>query len=156
MPLLEGGYHGDLGQRGQNNLALLREIVAVAIIEAIARQKASRGRQTQPSSSPEERAEHQPGDLVDVWYDPPNKDIPGWKGPAQIVSVNIGEGNVTVRFQARTLNRRHLEVGIHVPYLVYMLALIDSKHKEWSVVRREVENLTSAFVSVGAVNQSGH
>ena len=88
----------------------------------------------------QERSEHQPGDLVDIWYDLPNKDTPGWRGRAQIASVNLGEGNVAVRFQGSTLDRRLQEVRVHVPYLVYMLALIDSKAEEWIVVQKVVEN----------------
>ena len=74
-----------------------------------------------------ERSEHQPGDLVDIWYDPPNKDTPGWRGPAQISSVQIDEGNVTVRFQGKTLDRRYQEVRAHVPYLVYLSSVLDHK-----------------------------
>ena len=35
-----------------------------------------------------------------------------------------------------------------------MLALVDSKQEEWRIVRREAENLTSAFAT-GVVNQGG-
>lgn len=68
----------------------------------------------------QERSEHQPGDLVDIWYDFPNGDAPGWGGPAQIVSANDGGGDITVRSQGRTLDRRHQEVGMHVPYFMHV------------------------------------
>ena len=42
-PLLEGGYHGDLDVEGQNHLARVREIAAVFIIEATAKQRFARG-----------------------------------------------------------------------------------------------------------------
>ena len=43
LPPLEGGYHGDLDVKGQNNLARVREIAAVSIIEATAKQRLARG-----------------------------------------------------------------------------------------------------------------
>ena len=129
-------------------------MVAVAIIEAIARQRLQRGDMRNHIVA-QERSEHQLGDLVDIWYDPPNKDILGLRGPAQVASVNFGEGKVTVRSQGRTLDRRHQEVRLHVLYLVYLLARINSRQQGWSVMRMEVENLTSSFVIVGAVFQPG-
>ena len=83
------------------------------------------------------------------------KDILGWRGFAQIASVKSGEGNVAVRFQGRTFDRRHQEVRVHVPYLVFQVIPIDPQQRQWSIVRREVPNLTSAVVIVGAVFQAG-
>ena len=53
-----------------------------------------------------ERGEHKPGDLVDTWYDFPNEDTPGWRGPAQIVTANDGEDNVTALFQCLNAKSR--------------------------------------------------
>ena len=38
LPPLEGGYYGDLDVKGQNDLARVREIAAIATIEATAKQ----------------------------------------------------------------------------------------------------------------------
>ena len=57
----------------------------------------------------QEKTEHEPGDLVNIWYDHPNKDTPGWKGPAQIAPVNVGEGDVAARSHGRKLDRRYQE-----------------------------------------------
>ena len=67
LPPLEGGYHGDLDVKGQNNLARVREIVAIAITEATAKQRLQRGAKGNQVGAIE-RAEHHPGDLVDIWY----------------------------------------------------------------------------------------
>ena len=72
LPQLGGGYFGGLDVRGQNNLAMVREIVAVAIIEATAKQRLAR-RDYHKQIVARERAELKPEDLVDIWYDPPNK-----------------------------------------------------------------------------------
>ena len=77
----------------------MRGVAAVAIIEAIAKMRHQRGDKRNQVASIE-RFEHQPGDLVDIWYDPPNKDTPGWRGPAQISSVRIDEGNTLSRQNA--------------------------------------------------------
>ena len=149
---LEGGYLEDFDVRGQNDLAGVREIAAVAIIEATVEARLRRGDYHKQIAA-QERAEHQPADLVDIWYDPPSKDTPGWRGPAQIASVNVGEGNVIVRFQGRTLDRRRRALRVHVLYLVYPATLISSHEPEWSVLKREVETLKSASVIVGTVFQ---
>ena len=101
------------------------------------------------------RAEHQPGDLVDIWYDPPNKDTPGWRGPAQISSVNEDEGNITVRFQGRTLDRRPQEVRVHVPYLVYLSIVLFHKDEQWRIIQQGAECLTASFMAAGVVLHHG-
>ena len=42
-----------------------------------------------------------------------------------------------------------------MPYLVYLLAVIGHKSHQWGIIRREVESLTSAFLTVGVVFQPG-
>lgn len=60
---------------------------------------------------------------------------------------------MTARSQGRTLDRRHQEVRMHVPYVVDMVALVEPKQQQWSVCKRCVENLTASQVTVGAVHQ---
>ena len=61
-----------------------------------------------------------------------------------------------VRFQVKTLDRRHQEVRAHVPYLVYLSSVLDHKAHQFDVVRREVGNLwPSAFLIVGVVSHAG-
>ena len=153
-PHLEGGYFGDLDVRGQNDLARVREIAALAPIEATTEQRLARGDYHKQVVA-QEGAEFQQGDLVDIWYCPPNKDAPEWRGPAQIVSVNLSEGNVTLRFQGRTFDRRHQEVRLHVPYLLYPVSPISSFNWQWGVLKEEVDNLTYAFGILGTVFQRG-
>ena len=93
----------------------------------------------------QESSEHEFGDLVDIRYDPPNEDTTGWRGPAQIASVIIGECNVTVMFQGKTFDRRHQEVRAHVPYLVCLATFVDHTAIQWNIIRREVECLSTSF-----------
>ena len=71
--------------------------------------------------------------------------------PAQIATVNDGEGGVTLRFHGRAFDRGHREVRIHIPYLAYFVAFVPHTGQEWDVVRQGAENLTSTFVIVGVV-----
>lgn len=153
LPPLEGGYHGDLDAKGQIHIHRVREIVSVAITEATAKQRFVRG-STRNQVVSIERSEHQPGDLVDIWYDPPNADTFVWRGPAQIAAVNGSEGNVPVRFQGKTLDRRHQEVRTHVPYLVYLPAVVEHKHHQWDIAKRDAENMSASFMTVGAVRSA--
>ena len=104
----------------------------------------------------QQRLEHKPGDLVDIWYDQLNEDTFGWRRPAQVATVNDDEGNLTVRFQGRTLGRRQQEVRIRVLYFVYMWPLVADEEEDWSICRREIQNLIATFVTTGLVlQQSG-
>lgn len=71
----------DIDAEGQGNLARVREIAAVAIIEATAKQRLQRGDERDQIVA-QQRSEHQFVDLVDIWYDFSNKDIRGWMGPS--------------------------------------------------------------------------
>ena len=64
--------------KGLNNLARVRGVVAIAIIEAIDKQRLARGDKRDHIVAME-RSEHKFGDLVDIRYHPPNKDVPGWR-----------------------------------------------------------------------------
>lgn len=148
LPALGRGHHGDLNVKGQNAVAGVREIAAVAINEATAKQRLDRGDKRNQFAAIR-RSEHQAGDLVDIWYDPPNEDAPGWRGPAQIAVVNEHEGDVIVGFEGKTLYRRHQQVRARVPCLVYSSPVIGHKARQWSIFRREVESLAPSFLTVG-------
>ena len=118
FPLLEGGCYGELDVKGQDNSAKVREIAAVTITEATAKQRLQRSAKRNQVVA-QERAEHLFGDLVDIWYDPPSKDTPLWRGPVQIANVNVSAGGLPIRFQGGTLDRCHQEVRANVLDLVY-------------------------------------
>ena len=125
-------------------------MVAVAIVDVTPKRRLAGG-DTRGQIASVERSAHTPGDLVDIWYDPFNGEIPGWRGPAQIGIANNCGGNTTAWFQGRTLDRRHQEVRAHIPCLVYLLALVSHKGRQWNIVRREAEILTVSFITVGVV-----
>ena len=132
----------DLDVKGQNNLVRVEEIVAVVMTEVTANQRLVRGDQINHIAAIE-RPERQPGDLVDISYDLFNTHIPGWRGPAQIATVNEGEGNAAARPQGKTLDRRQQEVRARVPYLIYLSVVLGHGIHQWKVGRREAESMST-------------
>lgn len=137
LPPLEGGYYEypdqpqqgpshELFTIGQREVSRVREIAAASIIEAIAKHRLERAdrHKTHPAM---QLSEYEDGQLVHIWYEPNTKDSSGWRGPAQIASVQADDGQVTVRFQGRTLDRRNQEVRVHIPYPVYAVGLFGHK-----------------------------
>ena len=128
-------------------------MAAVAIIEATAKMRLSRG-DGRDQIANIERSEHVLGDLIDIWIDQPNKDPPRLRGPAQISSVNTGENNVIVRFQGKTLDRRHQEIRAHVPYLAFLSSMLDHNATQWSIMQKEIEALPNMFMTMGVVHSN--
>ena len=63
-----------------------------------------------------------PGSQVDLWRQPEQKDIPGWRGPAVVMDVDTEANNVSVKWQGRMLGIPLRQVRPHVGYaLAYML-----------------------------------
>ena len=47
------------------------------------------------------------------------------------------------------LDRRHQEVRVRMPCLVYLSPLVSHKEHQWAFMRRESHNLTASFMIVG-------
>jgi len=64
----------------------IRELALTQMIEATAQARTVRAlnAKTQPAA---ELMDLQPRDLVEFYRNPNNKDQPGWRGPAEIVSI---------------------------------------------------------------------
>ena len=120
LPPLEGGHSGQVTSMARQGTdarqeARVRELAAANIIEATAKARLARadGYNTRGAI---QRQQFKEKDLVDIWFEPTNKDQKGWRGPAETLSVNSAEGNVSVRYQGRTLDRRSQEVRSHTLY----------------------------------------
>ena len=89
--------------------ARLREISLTNIIEHNA--KTGRACQCGQNTAPIEAYDHQLGQQVGVWLEPAHKDDPrGWRGPGNAATINAEEGNVSVRYRGRTLDRKMQEL----------------------------------------------
>ncbi len=146
LPPLEGGYLGQIddshSRAGTNarQQARVREIAACAIIEATAKARLQRADRHHTRAAVELR-QLEPRQLVDIWFEPTNKDCRGWRGPAEIATINASDGNVTVRYQGRSLDRQGSEVRPHIPYLVFWSALHTEQLAHWLLLRGECEAL---------------
>jgi len=156
LPPIEGGHGGQVAsharaETGMRDEARVREIEAGSIIESIARTRLTRADDSQSRSSLE-RAEHKVGDLVDIWFEPVNKDSKGWRGPAEIKSINEDVSNVSVRMQGRTLDRRPQEIREHIPYLVYSIILSAEHFSHWQRIEYTCEQMAIGSVKIyGAI-----
>eukprot|EP00971_Amphidinium_carterae_P150727 2988388-Amphidinium_carterae.1 len=127
----------------------MREIAVISIVEENSRQRLSRAMRhhTRPSG---EELDFKIGELVDVWFPPNNKEVSGWKGPARVVSTQPAEGNITVRWQGRTLDRRFAETRKHISYLAFW-ATNTPIGNLWSWLRGEAEDRPSGSLLLGYV-----
>ena len=156
LPPLEGGYQGEVSQEGarfetnSKHQAQVREAAASSIIEASARARLSRA-DSANSRATVELSEMQPGCLVDIWFEPSNKDVKGFRGPAQVATVQPAENQITVRYQGRSLDRRAQEVRHHIPYLVFVSCLYDELLGMWEQLRDHCESLAVGTTKVYGV-----
>ena len=144
---LEGGHSGQVESQSRletntRHHARVREIAAMNIIEATARARLVRADKHNTRLAAE-RLQFQPGYLCDIWFEPANKDQTGWRGPAEVQSINAADGNLSVRIQGRTLNRVVGEVREHIPYLVYATHLFPDKLSHMHFLQRHCEELES-------------
>ena len=148
LPPIEEGSLGSVSDQRPTAGSLsrhfqrVREVAAINIIDAnaLARVKRADKSKTRPAT---ELAEWKQGQTVDIWFDPKDKDTPGWRGPSVISSVNAGEGNISVRYQGRTLDRQTSEVREHIPYFVFLVQCSDkSNHFQiWIFLQLAAESL---------------
>jgi len=146
FPSLEGGTLEERGveeplvnsRMDCRHNARVREIAAEGIIESIA---TSRIEQAQKSKTrPDMRLEqYQRKELVDIWFEPSNKDTKGWRGPAEVVSIHPEDGNAEIRIQGRTLLRRAPEIRPHIPYFIFLQLVYTSHFTYWLYIRGYIE-----------------
>ena len=113
LPPMEGGHLGqvtDIARPGTDAKcqARVREVAAINIIEATAKARLERANSTNTRPALE-LADYKPKDRIDIWMEPANKDIRGWRGPAEVLSVHPEDGNLSCRIQGRTLQRQAQE-----------------------------------------------
>ena len=78
---------------------------------------------------------------MEIWFEPSHKDEAGWRGPAKIATLQHEEGNATVRYQGRSLDRQFPEIRPYVPYVIFLTSQHKQPHLQWTIVRDEAELL---------------
>ena len=145
LPPLEGGMTGQVDglartETNSRNEARARELATVNIIEAAAAARADRAERTKTRGAVELR-DWKVGEAVDIWFDPTNKDQPGWRGPATITGIHPEEGNLSVKIQGRTLKRMNQEVRPHIAYLTCMMAMFAGTTADFHRLQEFVEGM---------------
>eukprot|EP00971_Amphidinium_carterae_P351093 6491908-Amphidinium_carterae.1 len=124
----------------------LREVAIESIVQESQRARMQRALRHR-TRKPIEMKNLSVGMPVDIWYEPTNKETGGWRGPATVASIQESEGNITVRYQGRTLDRRAQEVREHIIYHVFFAA----PHQEtWEALCRHI-NTVNNHILVGHI-----
>ena len=115
---IAGGYIGQINDAlarpglHRRHHARVRELASCAIIGSIADSRMKQAELTRSRPAGELMA-YQPGQLVDLWSKQTRKDVEGWRGPGKIATVQAEEGNVTIRYQGRTLASLSRDASSH-------------------------------------------
>ena len=89
-----------------------------------------------------------PGQQVDFWLKPPKSTEDGWRGPAEILSVNEEDGNLTVRMQGRTIDRQGSEAREHIPYFIFASAFLSDQFSHLRFLQATCEQQSPKSVKV--------
>ena len=65
----------------------------------------------------------------------------GMERSAKISTLQPDDGNVTVRYQSRSLDRTFQQVRPYVPYVIFLTSQHVQPHPQWTVVRDDAEAL---------------
>ena len=156
LPPLEGGHPGQVlaqsrVETNSKNEARVREVAAINIIEATAEARLERVDRYNTRGAMELQ-DLKPSDIVDIWFEPSTKDMVGWRGPAEILSMNLAEGNYSVRYQGRTLIMMSQEVRPHIAFFTFLCLLHEEVFAQWLFIRDYVEQFKRGFgVVLGVV-----
>ena len=94
---------GSLQQRPDavESLVRLRMLAKQAILQGIVEDRFTQASKIKQHAHPVELL--LPGQIVDVWRQPTRKDEHGWRGPAEILSIERRAGSAIVRYQGQPL-----------------------------------------------------
>ena len=93
---------GTAGGAGRHAVRL-REIAVATIAETLAKNRLQRAEYHNTRTSAQVQ-DLRIGELVEIYRQPPNKDVTGWRGPAEVIdNTSADQGNVTVRWAGRTM-----------------------------------------------------
>jgi hypothetical protein len=89
------------------------------------------------------------GDLVDYHRPQANKDLPGWTGPAKILSMaQVSRGVIKVDHDGREMMCSPKDLRQHMAFLCFLAAPDARPHHEkaMKVVRRMIEQVTKGHL----------
>ena len=125
----------------------LREISIQNMIEGTAQERIKRAAATQARPSGE-LMNLKPGDMIDIYRQPKQKDLVGWRGPAEVISThNISDGYVEAKWGGRSLSVRIPDCRKALAYPSFM----DDPHPAMSVLRKHMLTVSDSFVVISMI-----
>ena len=91
------------------NLQRIRMVSLQKVIEATAIAKIKRALNTKTSASGEQM-DYRPGELVDHYTDPKQRDVSGWRGPAEVIENMPERGRVKLKWVRDEFYREYRDV----------------------------------------------
>ena len=142
---------GEGGIRGASRHSVrLREIAIANIAESQASQRLKQAERSQ-SRLTGELLDLRCGELVDIFRQPQNKDLTGWRGPASIVDVTtIPHGHISVRWGGRTMSVRLQDMRRSVLFI----GLTDDGSVPLHTLRQYMLNVFSAVMTLAWIFDS--
>ena len=137
----EGGIIGS-----SRHSVRLREIALEAIVSATAQARIRRAEEGKTRVSAQ-ALDLRVGELVEIWRQPAQKDLTGWRGPCTVVSVHdVDSGHIDVKWQGRVMSARIPDVRRSVLFL----GLTDSGDIPIQLIRRHLLSVISPSTQVMA------
>ena len=134
----------ETGARASRHVHRIREISLENIVRGAAedRMRQALSSRTRPAGQLQEL---KPGDQIEFFRDPPNKEFTGWRGPAPVVSLDrIDDGIIEVRWQGRVIPCRVPDVRRAVAWLVFLVSIYRGEYVDatpWAILVNAVEEL---------------
>ena len=126
----------------------LREIAVQSMIEGTSQARIQRAMRT--PTLPAAQISYQQGDQVDFYRQPPQKDLPGWTGPATITDMSeVLRGIIKVNHNGRELTCSPKDLRQHLEYFCFLVAphLTNHVSRAFSVVYKAIEDLRPGIIS---------
>ena len=132
----------------------LREISVQSIVEATAQDRMRRAVNARTTPTIED-LHLQGGDLVDIYRRPLSKDLPGWRGPATVISaVSPESGNITVKWQGHEMAVRRADLRRAI--LFWQAYLTREERSPAQIAMDFAEQVNTGYIHIGwASTESG-
>ena len=127
----------NLGGDTSRHITRLREISIQQIIEGTAQDRLKRAAHTQTRVAGQ-LLDLAPGTAVDIYREPKSKDLSGWRGPAEVISVqHLSEGYIDCKWGGRALSVRVADIRKSLVYV----QLLDVQDPQLSCILQHLRSL---------------
>ena len=133
----------------------IREIALQTIIEAtaIGRLRATLRTHASPAG---EQQNYTPGELVDFWRKPNEKDFRGWNGPATILKKQPERGMVELQFKGRPMLARYGDVRRFMDFTALVFHNVCGQAEAYHEIEKPVESLPKGRLRTCGCSKEGN